>query len=549
MSYSINVTINEVTQTVNVTEDNPTEQTVSIGVQEQLETIDISIHDLIGNNGLTEEEVIEIAEGATLSLQQQLLADAGQPGETVLAVGFTTSGKVMGVSLGAGNVVEVYASGDDFNNRNVLYREFMNFGEPIIFTGLSNGAIITSTEGFYGCSEQQDDVHHSPMPLLSYGLSFDFTFFYAFRNSDNYDPNGTGEIQGNQGWVHVVNGPLRNVIKITDGLGITVEGQQDIILNPWQYYRLYTSGNQEYVLQGTQPMMACHNANMDNNSFSSFYDSRLIMPLTNDGITWPRAGFISAPFNGTQVDFYVRDGVEGRINSGTGDGISPGTPIDFDAPIPIGTGVTDPDYEPDGATRVQAIGLVSAFSGADGAGLESTPLMPTSAMSQVVAQPFLIQDVGDGGNSSVSIASPYEGTARVYQWDNATSQAELAYTVPLTRNGVTVTTQKDQLHPAAGILANESVQGAVQLVGNLNPGLVVADVPISVISQSGAVNNTATFRSQNETTTTNIVHSSDETLMLGITPKSIEAEITEDADGRKRVRRIDNTGLETWELA
>lgn len=607
MSYSINLTINEVSQTVNVTEDIINQETVSIGVQEELQTINISVDDLVGHtgdsayevavangfegteaewlqslqgpqgpvgpqgatgdtgpqgnqgepgpagptgpageDGLTENEVAEIAEGSTLSLQQQLLADAGQPGETVLAVGFTTSGKVMGVSLGAGNVVEVYASGADFNDRNVLYREFMNFGEPIIFTNLSNGAIITSTQGFYGFSEQVDDNYESPMPLLSYGLSFEFSFFYGFRNCYTYDPEGTS---ANQGWVHVVNGPLKNIIKLTDGSGNTIQGQQNITLNPWQYHRLYTNGNQEYILEGTKPMMACHNAHMDNNLYGRFYDSRLIMPLTNDGITWPRAGFISAPFNNTQVDFYVRDGAKGRINSTAGTGISPGNPIDFDAGIGVGTGANDSDYEPNGATRVKAIGLVSAYSGADGAGLEATPLMPTSAMSQVVAQPFLVQDVGDGGNSGVSIASPYEGTAKIYEWNNATNKLDLAYTVPLTRNNVIITTQEDQLHPAAGMVANETVNGAVSLVGTLNPGVVVADVPITVVCQAGDRDSTTTFRSQNGNTATNLVHYNDETLMLGITPESIAAEIREDLGGLKRIRRIDNTGTETWQLA
>ena len=61
--------------------------------------------------------------------------------------------------------------------------------------------------------------------------------------------------------------------------------------------------------------MACHNANMDLSPFGRFYDSRLIMPLTNDGITWPRSGFISAPYNNTKVEFYTRDNVDGIINS------------------------------------------------------------------------------------------------------------------------------------------------------------------------------------------------------------------------------------------
>ncbi len=170
--------------------------------------------------------------------------------------------------------------------RTVLYREFMARGEPIIFTGLSNGAIITASQGFYGYSEQVDGADESPMPLLSYGLAFDFTFFFGFRNCNAYNPGGTG---ANQGWIHVVNGPLSSTIKLTNGAGVTVEGQENIELDPWEYRRLYTSGNQEYILSGTNPMMACHNANMDLSPHGRFYDSRLIMPLTNDGITWPRS--------------------------------------------------------------------------------------------------------------------------------------------------------------------------------------------------------------------------------------------------------------------
>lgn len=500
-------------------------------------------------DGITSEEAAQIAStaaGATLGLQQSLLANAGQPALTVLAVGYTTSGKVQGVSLGAGNVVEVYASGADFNAGTVLYREFMNLGEPICFTGLANGAIITASQGFYGFSEQLDGSDESPMPLLSYGLSFDFTFFFAFRNSQTYNPTSTS---GNQGWVHIVNGPLDNVIKLTDGGGTTIQGQENIALTPWEYRRLYTSGNQEYILEGTNPMMACHNANMDSNPHGRFYDSRLIMPLTNDGITWPRSGFISAPFNNTQVDFYVRDGASGRINSTAGTGVSPNSPVDFDAAIGVGTGANDTDYEPNGATRVRAIGLVSAYSGADSAGLEASPLMPTSAMSQIVAQPLFIADTGDGGDSGVAIASPYEGTAKVYSYDTTRDSLVLEYTVPLTRTGVTVTTQEDQYHPAAGLVANETVSGAVLLVGQLDAGVVIADVPITVVVQNGNATLTPTIRSQNGTTTTGIVSQDDETLSLGLTPASIAAEIREDADGILRRRTISNTGIETWEVA
>ncbi len=495
---------------------------------------------------LTAQEIADLAEagsvaaGSTLGLEQSLLAAAGQPALTVLAVGYTDTGKVQGVSLGEGNVVEVYVNGADFNAGTVLYREFMSLGEPICFTGLSTGAIITSTQGFYGVSEQLNGSNESPMPLLSYGLSFTETFVYAFRDS-NDDTN-------NRGFINVINGPLTSLVTLTRGDGTPVNfdagsgfEQTDIEVAPWGYVQLQTDANTEFIVKSTNPVMACIHAEM-RTSGPRYHDSRLVMPLTNDGITWPRSGFVSAPYDNTVVNWYVRDNVEGSFT------VSPGAFVDFDAAPPTGTGASDQDYEPDGATRVKAIGLISAYSGADSAGLEASPLMPTSAMSQVVAQPLFIDDVGDGGNSGVAIASPYEGEAKIYEWNDGTSSLDLAYTVPITRNGVTVASKEDQNHPAAGGVMNDAVSGVVLQVGQLNPGVIIADVPITVVVQNGTPTLTPTIRSQNGTTTTSIVNDDDETLMLGWTPATLKAEITEGTDGIL-YKRVITGGAETWVVA
>lgn len=676
--------------------------------------------------GASTSEVGSIAAGSTLGLEQALLAGAGQPALTVLAVGFTDTGKVAVSSLGNGNVIQVYASGDDFNAGTVLYREFASEGEQIVFTGLSTGAIITSTQGCYGMSEQLNGSNESPMPLLSLGLGFKETFVYAFRDSQD-DTN-------NRGFINVVNGPLASKVTLTRGNGDAVNAdagsgapQTDIDVAPWGYLQLQTDGNTEFIVKSTNTIMACIHAEMRSSGAPLYYDSRLVMPLTNDGITWPRSGFVSAPYNDTVVQWYVRDGarwegagstittranttgdqttLDGLVDnvntyatitfttpasapsannieaiwesggggvgcslainenfglsvrwgtsvgvgiandgltsagalsastqytvvvefddsgsevrlhyqaaadasffsigrtpedtatganlsdvSGTGDFslagsstdvggysanpssyaftgtidsifelfsldgtamiVSPSSFVDFDG----ATGANDADYEPNGATRVLATGLISAYSGADSAGLEATPLMPTSAMSQVVAQPFFIADNGDGGNSGIAIASPYEGTAKVYEWNTATNSLDLAYTVPLTRTGVTVTSKEDQLHPAAGLISNDA-QATNTLVGQLNAGIIKADVPITVVAQNGLPTLIPTVRSQNGTTTTAIVTDDDETLLLGWTPPTLKAEITEGADGvlYKRTLADDsvNAGqaIETW---
>jgi hypothetical protein len=494
---------------------------------------------------------------AALNLQQALLADDGQPAKTILAVAATNTGKVQGVSLGDGNVIEVYSTGADFNAGNILYREFMSAGEPIAFTGLAAGAIITSTEGFYGCGEQVQSGgnNESPMPLLSLGLAFTSSFVFCFRNAQDYPGQGD-----NTGQIIIVNGPLPSTVTFSTGAGLQVQDQVPRDLEPFELSYFYADGNGEYFIESTSPVMAAtqslmgsdivNNGNVDT-PLSRFYDCRLIMPLTNDGITWPRLGNVSAPYAGTESTYYVRDGATGAMPT-----ISPGFPVDFDSSA--ATGADDEDYEPNGATRLRAVGLVSAYSGADSSGLEATPLMPVKAMSQIVAQPFWIVDTGDGGNSGVAIASPYQGTAKYFEWNDLTGKAELAYTVELNRgaNGtgpVSVITPDDQYFPCAGMIANEPTLAAdpsvVQLVGRLAPGYIVSDVPITVVSQNGTPTYNPIIRSQNGTTTISIVTDDDETLQLGWTPDTLRAEVLTDEDGFLRIRKVDNTGAVTYRIA
>jgi hypothetical protein len=393
------------------------------------------------------------------------------------------------------------------------------------------------------------------MPLSSLGLAFTDTFVFAFRDSQSFPGNG-----GSSGQIIITNGPLPSKVTLyrfrDNGERIVVREQENIPLTPFQQTYLYTEVNNEYQIVATNPVMGGIQARMGTSPqvnpgdapdpSARFYDARLIMPLTNDGITWPRSGNVSAPYDNTLVRYYVRDNVTGEFV------VSPGSPVDFDNT----TGATDQDYEPNGATRVQAVGLISAYSGADSAGLEASPLMPTSAMSQLVAQPFSIDDTGDGGNSSVAIASPYEGTARYYEWDNTAKVAVLKYTIPLRRgnggSGITPTTPADQLFPCAGIIANEpgfpNDPSVLQLDGDLGPGYVIADVPITVVSQNATPTFIPEIRSQNGTVTTGIVTDDDETLMLGWTPPLIKAELTTDTDGYIRKREITADGSPTYPL-
>ena len=478
-----------------------------------------------------------IAAGSTLGLEQQLLANAGQVGLNVLAVGYTNSGKVQGVSLGAGNTVQVYASGADFTARNVLYREFMAYGEPICFTGLPNGAIITSTAGFYGFSEVDfGGTFLASMPLLSYGLSFTSSFMFAFREAERTSKN--------HAFLFIVNGPLESVLEVTFGNGNPISDQPPQTLAPWEFATVHLDGNTEYAINASNPVMVCTASGFNNSDFTSTAtptgagprDARLILPLSADIITHPRFGQMSAPFPNTPVEWYSVKNTKGGFS------VSPGSPVN----IQTETGLFATDYRPSDFARFRATGQIMGNSGADNAGGDATPACPVSAMSQVVAQPIFITDSGAGAQSSLTIAGPSVGTAKVWEWNDTTKQLDLAYTVPLNRQGVTVTTPEDQLHPVAGQVANEPDAGVITLIGNLKAGLVTADVPIMVIAQSSTTSSIQ-IRSQNGQTS-NAKSFLDETLMFGVTPERIAFEGREDANGLLRKRTLDDTGILTWPL-
>ncbi|MEM9521548.1 MAG: hypothetical protein AAGA37_19720 [Actinomycetota bacterium] len=504
--------------------------------------------------GLDHASVTSIAAGSTLGLEQQLLANAGQVARNVLIAGPTTNGKFQGCSLGGQNVIQVYETGADFQAGNVWHREFMRFGEPICFDGIPQGALLTSTAGWFGMTEIEGPSlaagNQGVMPAGSYGLSFRDTFFHAFRNS-------TGN-NNDRGVVFVSNGPLASVINLTTGTGDVVRGQATMELGPWEATYLDLDGNGEYRLFGTEPMTAWiisrgggtavdgpvrPESGLANLSNGQIWDAKQILPLTSDGIVQPRSGFMSAPFNNTAVSWYDRQGDQGVL--GTGSGVSPGSPQDIDTSVANGgTANNQGDHNPAGYTRFLATGLVTAHSGADGQGGDAVPMYPVSAMSQVIAQPFRILDQGAGDEAGITAFGPMRGTAQVLSWNG--DGLTLEYTLPVTRDGgITISSKEDQLHPCAVQLSNSNVTNRVPLVGDLNPGVIIADVPIGAVIQSRG-DSSYQLRTQGGGTTTGIYTQEDETVMFGWTPPELAAEVIEGADGIQYRRFVDG-GVQTWE--
>ena len=249
--------------------------------------------------------------------------------------------------------------------------------------------------------------------------------------------------------------------------------------------------------------------------------------------------------------------------------MNPGSPVDWDATTT--TGASDVDYEPRGATRIRAAGLISGYSGADSSGLEASPLCPISTMTQRIALPLHIRNSGDGGNNGIALASHFVGTARLYQWNQVTKVAEIVTVndpdgnptteINLIRrelaDEVTASTRAQQLHPASALISNQGGpgggdQGAYDMLEDFNGGYVEIDVPCTCVFNSEQNENGATdhtFRGTSGDTVVGIRSDDDEQLTYGIIPDSIRAEIREGEDGLLYKRLIATGGGDSWVLA
>lgn len=519
--------------------------------------------------------------GYTLLALNNLRVQEGNIGRTVLAVGYVGSnyvqsdpgnpkpfeerGAVQVTSLADGNAVLVYENGNDYLNAIPSQGPFfLADGETFVIEVCEPGNIITMSEGGYGYSEQRSqpggNTYESPMPLLSLGLAFRDTFFYAFRNCQS--PNGA-----DRGLVHVVCGPVPSTIKLEDGLtGAAINGQENIEMTPFSRTTLVLDGNQEYRIRATEPVMACTHAYMGA-GVERFYDSRLIMPLTNDGITWPRSANMSSLYQNCLVRYYNNSAITGSNNTVPGQFTiqGPGFPVDIDGPD--GTGANLPDYDPRGATRFLAEGLVSAYSGADGNGLEATPMMPISAMAQKVPIVGTIVNAGTARSNGIAIASPFEGTCRLYEFDRATRSLVLRQVVDPTtgqlvddivlerRTGVTYTTELDQRAPAsATIQSTAGVAGSGFYgfeVGSpaFEGGILMSNVPVTVVvNNTQNVPNTAEvqYPSSEGNLVLGVRAKSDETLMIGTTPEEIRLNVRLAQDTLYYRQTLQAGGNEVW---
>ncbi len=449
-----------------------------------------------------------VAAAFTDGLSAALLANGGVGGgnlaRTKQIVLATSTGKVQIGSAEDGNRVEVYDSGAELAAGTVRQRLFLRRGEIAVLDGLNAGAVITSTAGIAGSSE----TSAGPMPLGLEGFAAEHFFFYAYRDSED-----------GKGQVFVAAGAVPASVKLMSGDGGTVIDEAEV--DAFGLATLFTDADAELQVVADRPVFVGVAARMDA-AAPAYWDLRLVPPLSTELIGYGTQGRVSALYPDTTIRWYRRDGTSGTLTAGPGY-----------ADLLSATGANDPDYEADACLILRADGPISGYSGADTSGVDATPFFPLSALSQRVPLPLAGHAYGDGSDNGIAVASPHEGTARLYLADGS-----LFATIPLTRGG-TVVAPADQLCPCAGLAAKSDPEATTVLPAAFEGGYVEADVPIYVVQNANG----------NETVIAGgIKAGAKETALPGITPEDIRAEIRRDEAGFLRRRRIDGSGAETWVL-
>lgn len=406
--------------------------------------------------------------------------------------------------LQGGKTMSIGSCGDN----NIIFKRELTDSDFVFLTVLSKGeifdmnfaagTIFRSTKGIVGYSMR------APLPFGLASLSSNYFRLYALRNTV---------------YIYATSAGLESVVTLYASDETTIVDGPDTI-PPYGSTILVCNANTEFVVKSTTNVY-CGSSAENNTGTAINLDHRLIPPMTNEVITWNRNNRITAQELNTSVRWYRRNGETGifTVNAGTPVRIDTGTINEEPGPTNAGN---DPDYGVDGCLILRANKPISGFSGADGAGGESTPSWPLDQLGQLFANPANIDDDVRADRSSVTIGSPYEGTATVYS-----SAGVILDTFTLTRTVTPATTSDDQLYPASGQWQPVNISLADWL-----GGWVEVNVP--------------SFCVMNLTGPVGIV--GDEMVIPGVTPEEIRAEIITDANGLLRRRDIDASGVETWNI-
>lgn len=358
---------------------------------------------------------------------------------------------------------------------------------------LPAGTVFQSTQGISGFSTP------FPMPFGISNFSDTYFRFYALRQTNVVHATSAGRDS-------LVTLYASDETTIVDGPNfVSAYGSTTLTCN----------ANTEFVVVATTDIFCGTKGDRGAGVTTNRYiDMRLVPPMSTEILVHSRNSRLSAQKLNTSVTYHRRNMTTGSVT------VQAGTPFDLGAVTGNQT-----RYNPNGWLLLGASAPIASFSGADQNGWEATPGWPLTALAQMFPILSTIGTNTSAATASISLASPYEGTARVYDESKA-----LLGTFDVTRGTSPATTPDDQKYPASG----QFIPG-VSLGANLTSGYVECDVPcVCIMNFDGS----STFTSD----------AGDEMSIPGSTPDEIKAQIRKDPDGFLRRRSIDNSGVETWVL-
>jgi hypothetical protein len=403
---------------------------------------------------------------------------------------FVEGGFTMSIgSCGDNNAIYKKGPGDI----NFSFLATLNKGVNLGLT-LEAGTVFRSDKGISGFSGP------FPMPFGISNFSDTYFRFYALRN-DNV--------------VHATSAGRDSLITLYASDETTIVDGPNFV-SAYGSTTLNCNANAEFVVVATTAIFCGTKGDRGNDetSANNFIDMRLVPPMSSEVIVHSRMNRLSARFANTSVVYHRRNMTTGTFT------VQAGTPLDIS-----GATGNQVDYNPDGWLILRSNAPITGFSGADSAGWEATPAWPLAALAQLFP---ILSNIGgstQGRSASITLASPYEGTARVYDTSHI-----LLDTFTITRGTSPPATPDDQQYPASGQWIPQTSIGA-----SVSDGYVECDVPCVCICN---FDGSSVFTRD----------AGDEMAVPGTTPEDIRAQIRKDPDMFLRRRTIDNAGNETWVL-
>lgn len=421
------------------------------------------------------------------------IGERGDSGKA-LSVAFTDSDPENGFTMSIGSCGDnnpIYKKSP--SDTTFSFYTTLNKGQNLA-ANLEAGTVFRSQKGIAGFSTP------FPMPFGISNFSDTYFRFYALRNDNVIHVTSAGR----DSLVHLM---ASDETTIVDGPTF-ISAYGSTVLN--------CNANTEFVVIATTAIFCGLKGDrgIAEGSENKYIDMRLVPPMSTEVIVHSRNNRLSAQFANTSVTYYRRNMTTGNFT------VQAGTPL----AIGETTG-NQQDYNNDGWLILRGSAPFTSFSGADSVGWEATPCWPLTALAQLFPIVSTIGGSTDFGRSSISLASPYEGTAYVYDEGKV-----LLDTFTLTRGTSPPTTPQDQNFPASGQWNPE-----VSLAASVSSGYVEVDVPCVCVMNFNA---SAVFN----------LDAGDELIVPGTSPDEIKSVIRKDGNGFLRRRDIDNSGNESWVL-